>query len=592
LVPLIELFAMFVGSASQRAPGSTFRRGLRMLRAQVRMHPRTFAVAVGGAAVFALATVASSFAVRWVTDEVIVPRFTEGSVASGTVALGIGFILVVGLVRAAGVMVRRTWATRTQWQVKASLQESVVQQYQVQPLDWHDAHATGELVAHAGVDSDAATDVLAPLPYSTGVVLLIVISTAWMLATDVVLGAVAVLLFPVLIALNIVYQHRVDAPANEAQDRIGEVSALVHESFDGVIVVKALGAEAHEASRMDAKAAQLRDAKVRVAVLRATFESLLDAVPNLANVVLIVVGAYRVQAGAATLGDITSFVYLFTLLVWPLRLIGFLLGDLPHSLAGWGRIQGVLADALPAGRAAIAAPTSPTAGIELHGVHFGYEPGRSVLAGVDLTIESGRTVAVVGPTGAGKSTLLQVIAGLLHPDGGTVRVEPGERCLVFQEPFLFADSIRGNVELGRDDADDVFARALRDAQAAEFVNSLPDGPDTVVGERGVTLSGGQRQRVALARALVRDPDVLLLDDATSSLDPTTEALILLGLRERLGTVTTVIVASRPSTIALADEVVFFAGGRVVAHGEHDELLTTVDAYRHLVEAYDRDRTTV
>ena len=252
----------------------------------------------------------------------------------------------------------------------------------------------------------------------------------------------------------------------------------------------------------------------------------------------------------------------------------------------------VLADPSPAARGDIAAPTSDTAGIELRDVRFGYEPGRSVLAGVDLTIESGRTVAVVGPTGAGKSTLLQVIAGLLHPDAGTVRVEPGERCLVFQEPFLFADSIRGNVELGHDDSDDAFGRALRDAQAAEFVNALPDGADTVVGERGVTLSGGQRQRVALARALVRDPDVLLLDDATSSLDPTTEALILMGLRHRLGAVTTVIVASRPSTIALADEVVFFAGGHVVAHGQHDELLATVDAYRHLVQAYDRDRTAV
>jgi ABC-type multidrug transport system fused ATPase/permease subunit len=561
-----------------------------MLRTAVAMHPRTFIVATIGAAVFAVGTVASSFAIQWVTDNVIVPRFDQGSVPEGTVATGVTLIVAIGLLKAAGVVVRRTFAARTQWKVKASLQEQVVDQYQSQPLAWHARHATGALVAHASVDADAATDVLAPLPYSTGVALLIVISTAWLLATDIVLGAVAVLLFPILSGLNVMYQRRVDPPATAAQDRIGDVSRLVHESLDGVMVVKALGAEEHEVTRMQATAAELRDAKVRVATLRATFESLLDAVPNLANVILVVIGAYRVRAGAATVGDIASFVYLFSLLAWPLRMIGFLLGELPHSLAGWSRIQGVLADPVPATATTTPPVPPPGIGVELRGLRYSYEPERAVLDGVDLTIRSGRTVAVVGPTGGGKTTLVEVIAGLLTPDAGTVAVEPGERCLVFQEPFLFADSIRDNVELGRSDDDITFESALDGAQADTFVAELPDGADTELGERGITLSGGQRQRVALARALVRRPQLLLLDDATSSLDPTTEALILMGLDDRLAGVTTLIVASRPSTIALADEVVYFANGRVVAQGPHAELLEAVPAYRNLVEAYDRDRS--
>jgi ABC-type multidrug transport system fused ATPase/permease subunit len=580
---------MATAPASVDAPSGTLRRGLRMLRAELAMHRGTFAVGIAGAALFAVATVGSALAVRWVTDNVILPRFDEGEVAVATVVTGAALIIGVGVAKAIGVVFRRSFAARGQWQVKGTLQERVVDQYQAQPLAWHSEHTTGELVAHAGVDADAATEVLAPLPYSTAVVLLIVISSAWLLATDLVLGGIAVLLFPILVGINILYQRRVDPPATAAQDRIGEVTAIVHESFDGVMVVKALGAEAHQARRLAGKAAELRDAKVIVATMRATFESLLDAVPNIANVILVVVGAYRVQAGALTVGDITAIVYLFTLLVWPLRLIGFMLGDLPHSLAGWARIQGVLADPVPPRSTSAITAATPGGGIELRGVSYSYEPGRPVLDGVYLTIASGRTVAVVGATGAGKSTLLELMAGLMTPTHGTVAIEPGGHTLVFQEPFLFAESIRANVDLGAGASDADIRRALIAAQAHEFVDALPAGMDTVVGERGVTLSGGQRQRIALARALVRRPKVLLLDDATSSLDPTTEALILIGLGEELAGVTTVIVASRPSTIALADEVVFLANGRVVAHGRHADLFAEIPAYRRLAEAYDRDR---
>ncbi len=311
-----------------------------------------------------------------------------------------------------------------------------------------------------------------------------------------------------------------------------------------------------------------------LARLRATFDLFLDAVPSYANVLLILVGASRVNAGAATLGDITSFVYLFTLLVWPLRIIGFALGDLPHSLAGWDRMQGVLRDGTHRSAPASVADLAPSAemGVVARGVTFAYEPGRDVLRGVDLAIPVGTTVAIVGPTASGKSTLLAVLAGLLVPDAGEVAAATPHPALVFQEPFLFADTLRRNIDVQGTASDQDLAMALDLAQVTPFLSELPYGVETVVGERGVSLSGGQRQRVALARALLNRPKVLLLDDATSSLDPTTEARILTGLSARLAGITTVAVANRPATIALADEVVYLVGGRVKAQGRHEDLL--------------------
>jgi len=334
--------------------------------------------------------------------------------------------------------------------------------------------------------------------------------------------------------------------------------------------------------------------------------TVLDVIPALANLMLLVIGAVRIRSGDLTIGAVTSFIFLFTILVWPLRMIGFQLGELPHALAGWERIKGMLASPLvPQPRAAITAAPEGL-GVSLDTVSFAYEPGRAVLRDVTLAVPVGATWAIVGPTGAGKTTLLTIISGLVSPTSGSVRIAgavSGARLrrgdggvhrsrLVFQEPFLFADTLRANIDLEGAASIGQVADALRLAQAASFVAELPGGLDTVVGERGVSLSGGQRQRIALARALASQPDVLLLDDTTSALDPTTEAHILSGLRGELAHLTTILVASRPSTIALADTVVYLVGGRVVAVGPHHDLLQSVTGYRHLVEAYERDRGAV
>jgi len=573
--------------AEPHSPLGVWRQAFRLVRALLRGHKGLFATAVAGAVVFALCTVLSAEIVGRITDDVIRPRFEDGSVSAGTVAGVLGALVLVGLVRAVGVVVRRVWAGRTSWRIAEGLTNQVIDHVVRQPAPWHRRQSTGDLITRAGVDTEASTAVLNPLPYASGVVTILVLSGVWLVTTDLVLGLAAVAMFPRLIGLNLVYQKRVDRYFDTAQQEIGKLSAAVHESFDGVHVVKAFGAERRETERLAVIASRLRQARIETVRLRSAFEALLDGVPNIVNVGLLIGGAYRVRAGALTVGELTSFIYLFTLLVFPLRIIGYAFSELPRSQAGWARLRQLLDEPVEVDPAS-KLHRRPGNAVDIVGVVVSHDGERDVLQGVDAHVDAGRTVAVVGSTGAGKTTLVHAIAGLVETSSGSITVPDGFTAVVFQEPFLFAGSVRDNVALGAPIDDDAVRSALATAEAA-FVDDLPDGLDTIVGERGVGLSGGQRQRIALARALVRRPDLLLLDDTTSALDPTTEARVLSNLRATLQDTTVIAVASRPSTIALADEVLYLADGVVVAHGTHDELMASSEEYAQLMQAFEHDR---
>jgi ATP-binding cassette, subfamily B, bacterial len=558
-----------------------------LLRQLLKGHRRLFLIAVGGAAVFAACTVLSAEIVGQVTDRLIQPRFEQGSVSTGTVVVVLGALILVGVVRGAGVVVRRVWAGRTGWRIAEQLTGEVIDRVVAQPAPWHRRQSTGDLITRAGVDTEAATAVLQPLPFASSVVVMLVLASIWLIVTDPVLGIAAVCVFPILLGLNVFYQRRVDRYFDAAQMELGKLSAAVHESFDGVHVVKAFGAERRETERLAVIASRLRQARFETVRLRSAFEALLDAVPNVVNVALVVAGAYRVRAGALTVGELTSFIYLFTLLVFPLRIIGYAFSELPRSQAGWARLRQLLVEPIESDPGSTLVRRAGNA-VDLSGVVVSHEGERTVLRGVDAHVDAGRTVAVVGETGSGKTTLVHAIAGLVHRSAGTISVPEGFTAVVFQEPFLFAGSVRDNVALGAAIDDDAVRTALATAEAG-FVGDLPDGLDTIVGERGVGLSGGQRQRIALARALVRRPSLLLLDDTTSALDPTTEAKVLANLRATLRDTTVIAVASRPSTIALADEVLYLSDGVVVAHGSHEELMASSEDYAELMQAFEHDR---
>jgi ATP-binding cassette, subfamily B, bacterial len=586
--------------SSQLPKGGILRRGLVVMWRQVRLRPLPFAIAVAGAIVYAVGIVGQSWVLGKVVDRAVAPRFESGHFSLGTaIAAGLA-VVAVGIVRTAGIICRRVAAGIAGARASAILRERISEQYHRLPLRYHHRHSAGELLSHAEGDVHAASEVLHPLPFATGVVTLLVLAAGWLVVTDPYLALVGLTVMPLTIGVNLIYQRRVERWTTLAQQRLGKVSSIAHESFDGALVVKALGAERAEGDRFAAGAEQLRDARVVTARLRATFDALLDAIPGIATMVLLVLGVWRIQNGQLTAGTLVALVNLFALLAWPLRVITYVLGDMPPAVAGYQRVEAVLAEPrppLPPGRTPL--PAGPLA-LEVERLRFAYQPGADAIDDVSFRLEPGETVALVGPTGSGKSTLTLLLARLLEPDGGSVRLGGVDLAsmndeqlgatvaLAFQEPFLFSTSIEENVDL---DGGPAVAAAVRQAsrlaQVDEFAQRLPQGYATVVGERGATLSGGQRQRVALARALARRPRLLLLDEATSSVDPVTEAAILGGLEHSLPGTTMVIVASRLATIALANRVLFLDRGRLVAQGSHAELLAGVPGYARLARAYQR-----
>ena len=558
----------------------------------VRFHPRLFVIAVTGAALFAICTVASSIGLKWMIDRVILVRFEKGEVDLAALIAGSVIVIGIGLLRALGVVVRRSFAGRTEWRTCETITEKVIDHIVKQPVKWHRQRMTGDIVARCGVDADATVAVLAPLPFSTSVLVMMVVSAGWMLYVDIPLGLLAIVVFPILLTLNIGYQRRIDRFYNVAQKELGTLSEAVHESFDGVMVVKSFGAEGRETEKLARISSRLKDARISAIGVRSVFEAMLDVVPTLINILLIVLGAFRVKSGDMSVGDLSSFIYLFTLLIFPLRIIGYLFSEIPHSVAGWRRIREVLDEELLADPILRIDRAQAGVAIEIDELCFSHQDGSPVLKNLSMKIDEGKVVALVGATGCGKSTLLHLISGLIEPNSGSLAVQEGGVALVFQEAFLFAESLRYNITLDADISNERVAKAISAAQCQDFIGDLEQGLETVMGERGVSLSGGQRQRVALARAIAQDRPVLLLDDTTSALDPKTESNVISSLRGISTGRTLLIVASRPSTIALADEVFFMADGRIVDQGTHQSLLEKSEPYRLLISAFEHDRKDV
>jgi ATP-binding cassette subfamily B protein len=516
----------------------------------------------------------------------------------GDLTLLAGAILGAGVLRLAFTVVRRLVAGRVSLGVELDLRNRMYRHLQSLELGFFDTQQTGQLMSRSTVDLQSVRFFLGyGLIFMVQSALTILIAAGVMIALNPALAAVALAPIPVVTVVARRYGVRNRPALQEVQQRIAELTAEAEENVSGVRVVKAFAQEARQLRRFERAVGRVFDQSMVSTRLRAFYNPFIAFLPQLGLAAIVFFGGRQAIQGTITIGEFVAFYGYVAMLTGPMRTLGVSLGMAQRAVASGARVFEIL-DRDPRLTSPPGAPGLPPGDgrIELSDVDFAYPGGPPVLRGVDLDVEAGTTLAIVGGTGSGKTTLVALVARLYDVDSGAVAIDgvdvrrveaPSLRreiALVSDDAFLFSDTLHGNIAYARADASDAEVReAARRAGVTEFAEALPAGYETLVGERGLTLSGGQRQRVAIARALLAQPRILILDEATSSVDATTEARIKEALQEVMADRTTLVIANRPSTISLADEVVVLEDGVVAERGAPDELASRSALYRAIVE---------
>jgi ATP-binding cassette subfamily B protein len=510
----------------------------------------------------------------------------------------IAAIVILGLLRGAMLVGRRFIAGKQSLAVEFDLRNALYGRLLRLSWGFYDRHQTGQLMSRATVDLQAVRFFLGyGLIFFGQHILTIVATTAILFFYDWQLALIALAITPILVAVAYVYSRASHPILKDVQQKLADMTTVAEENIVGVNVVKSFAQEEREEQKFERRSEAVFGQSVRATRQRAFYVPVLSFLPLLAQAAVLLAGGHQVVNGSLSIGAFVAFNVYVLMLIMPLRMLGMWIGMSQRAVASGERVFEILDEEEEiAERPGATSLPEGDGDLRYEGVTFGYDPERPVLHDVTLDIPAGRTVALIGHTGSGKSTLTALVprfydvqAGRVLLDGADVRdvrLTDLRRSIavVSQDPFLFSTTVRENIAFGDSAAtDEQVERAARMAQAHDFVTALPDGYDTVIGERGITLSGGQRQRLAIARAILIDPRILVLDDATASVDATTEARIRDGLREVMRGRTTIIIAHRLSTIQLADEVVVLEHGRVAARGTQEELLEGNAVYRELHE---------
>jgi ATP-binding cassette, subfamily B, bacterial len=558
----------------------------------VRTIVRSQAHGVSGAVISGLlwqtGAVGAPLVVKYAIDHGILPRDHH------TLLIWLFVLLGVGLLEVCAGAFRHLYAIRNRSHSDARVRDALFAHALRLDAAYHDRVGPGELLSRASSDSQHIARMMDAIGHTIGYVLTVIAVAVVMLTLDAELALIVLIPVPFISVGAWLYSRQYERGTRALQESWAEASTLVEETVSGIRVVKGLGAGDALSARFRSRSGEIMDRALHLARLDAVFIPFLEMLPLLGIAAVLFFGGRRVGHGL-TIGSFVAFNAYVVMLVWPMRVLGQRVTTVQKALAASGRITEVL-EAEPR----LVEPRHPEeldahGDVRLDGVRFGHEGDRYVLDGLDLHVAPGESLALVGATGSGKSTVAGLLARLYDPEGGRVLLDGHDLrdlrltdvrravALVFEETFLFSESVRENIRVGRPEAgDDEVQRAAELAGATAFIDDLPDGYDTILGERGFSLSGGQRQRIAIARAILADPAVLVLDDATSAVDATKEHEIRAALAEVMLGRTTLVIAHRPATIALADRVAVLEGGRIVEEGTHEELLARSPRYRTLL----------
>jgi ATP-binding cassette subfamily B protein len=546
----------------------------------------------------------------WTAARVVVPLLVRGAVDHGIQADDTGALLrwtallaAVGLVQAFCTGMRRYAAFRVARRAETDLRDRLFVHLQGLHFAYHDQAQTGQLMSRANTDLNQVQAFLVMIPITMSNAATVLAVVVVLLAIDPLLTVLALGTLPAMNVIAKRFGQRIHPEMMAIQAESAELAAVVEESVSGVRVVKGFGAEGMQRARFAVEAEDVYDASLRATMVRARFWPAMELLPTIGLVATLGYGGHQVLDGSMTIGTLIAFNVYVVMLIWPLRMLGMILAQAQRAVASAERVHEVLSAEPsvvdpPRPVALPPAGATPVGAVRFAGVRFGYPgTGATVLDGFDLAIAPGESVAIVGATGSGKSTVARLLPRFYDVDDGSVSLDGVDvrrlaihelrRAvgIVFEDTFLFGDSVAANIAFADPDAPaSTIERAARSAGAHDFVVELPDGYATVVGERGYSLSGGQRQRIAIARAILADPRVLVLDDATSAVDPTKEHEIRDALAGVMAGRTTIVIAHRPATIALADRVVVLDSGRIVEEGTHDGLLASSARYRAVLAA--------
>ena len=583
------------------------RDGWRLILSTLRQQWRGIAVGV----VVGLVWTAAKVAVPWLVQQAIDLGITPGdleALRTWTIA-----IVIAAAVAATFTGLRRYWAFRESRRLETVLRDRLFAHVQRLHFAFHDRVQTGDLMSRANTDLQQVQNVVVLIPLTISNAVTVLAVAVLLVSIDPVLTVLALGSLPFLNLLGKRFSNRLHPTMIGLQRESAALATVVEESVSGIRAVKGFGAEELQRRRLATEADDIYDVAMQASRIRASFLPAMELLPNIGLIFVLGYGGWQVIAGQLSLGSLIAFNVYVALLIWPLRMLGMIIAQGQRAAASAQRVHEVLdtapeitTPAHPQHLPARPEPASIATGvgrIELDAVRFGYGRSHPVLDGLDLVIEPGESVALVGATGSGKSTVARLLCRFYDVEGGAVRLDgvdvrdldPVELrraiSIVFEETFLFSDTLAANIAFGRPDATDAEVhRAAELAGAASFIAELDDGYASLVGERGHSLSGGQRQRIAIARAILADPRVLILDDATSAVDPTKEHEIRDALGQVMAHRTTLVIAHRPATIALADRVVLLHEGRVAAQGTHQELLASSAAYRQVLATAHHDPT--